>query len=652
MDAAITVATFRLFRALPLKITNKGEGGEGINLVKTTIPYGFVFAPEVYVEYPAQELIRLIAHMGLTPEQLNSTFHKSWTKIKTTPMAVLIIEQFIHYVTTYGFERLGIYDENRVFIPRETLEIPEIDLEEFKFTVIRGITIEDLEKRIVSLLQSGIALKDDTMDDLMTIIKGLKYKIDTKTVKNREMTIKLYDLYGTVPEHPVEFLRYALHISINRTMLIKNKATISLILNSDKKDETARLFRIYIKTYGMVNLASIFLRFKPLFLAFKGYPGMSPIINKIRKLAKKYHKPMTTDYLNDLTAMIGTGITKIDSIRLMEDLSYVNTFRKIRLAYALQFRTGNPESITYRIRNGKSYTTTFQFKHQSEAQKFLEIVLDSIIEDLEPNVSGKRVFIPPYITYALPASEKQFTGNFPSGTFIKVPKDMVFGIHWYNCDDWRVDLDLSLLDMGNHKYGWDGSYRGYRGDGNLILFSGDLTTAPKPRGATELFYVEGGSPLKSLLFVNYYTFKTDKPAPFSIIVGTGNGSIIRNSSKDRDHFMLDPNKALARSFSKMDKEQKLLGLMASNTDECRFYFFETYMGEGRTARGDKKYVDKGREYLVNYLSNMISLNDLLSKAGAILVDTKDDEDGEILSLAPEDLDKDTIINLLKKPVSK
>ena len=87
----------------------------------------------------------------------------------------------------------------------------------------------------------------------------------------------------------------------------------------------------------MATLSEIFYRFKPLFLALRSNQGLRPIINKIRKLAVTHHKPMLEDYLNNITAIIKTG-KGIDPKKLREELKKVNTFRKIRLAYALKYR--------------------------------------------------------------------------------------------------------------------------------------------------------------------------------------------------------------------------------------------------------------------------------------------------------------------------
>ncbi|MBA7553678.1 hypothetical protein ES705_46274 [subsurface metagenome] len=105
------------------------------------------------------------------------------------------------------------------------------------------------------------------------------------------------------------------------------------------------------------------------------------------------------------------------------------------------------------------------------AKHVLAIVLDSITEDIGKNVKGKKIYIPDYINYSLPATEKQFTGNFPSGTYISIPQDMIVGIYWENVKHNVVDLDLSLISPAG-KFGWDSRYRSDEGN---ILFSGDIT---------------------------------------------------------------------------------------------------------------------------------------------------------------------------------
>ena len=72
-------------------------------------------------------------------------------------------------------------------------------------------------------------------------------------------------------------------------------------------------------------------------------------------------------------------------------------------------------------------------------------------------MEGKTIYIPYHVNYAMPVTEKQFTGHFPTGTSITVPQDMIAGIHWTNTDR-HIDMDLSVMNK-NGKIGWDSAYR-------------------------------------------------------------------------------------------------------------------------------------------------------------------------------------------------
>ena len=84
---------------------------------------------------------------------------------------------------------------------------------------------------------------------------------------------------------------------------------------------------------------------------------------------------------------------------------------------------------------------------------------------------------------------------------IEIAKDMICGVHWSDVGDGSVDLDLSLISLEHGKMGWDSSYRS---DDSAILFSGDNTSAPKPKGASELYYISQAHDDVMLVNLNYY----------------------------------------------------------------------------------------------------------------------------------------------------
>ena len=623
--------SLRLFKAIV--ISDKSRKKASKELLTETLKKGFVFSPEVVANYSEKELFKLIEviekDIGLTPEQMNSSFHKSWKKVKTASMEQLILEQITHYFTTYGFELFGVYSPDSVYIPNEDLDIPLLK-EGINIVVIKGYTKKELENKILELVKSGIALSEETVKDVVELFKSVDIdKKELENVKNKEVKIALYDYFEIVPEHPIEFLRYAIFKVTGKTLLIKNDALIALI-KANNNLKISKLFYLYKKQHGLEKLASIFHRFKPLFLAFKTNDQLKAFVNKIRKLAKKHHKPMPQDYLNDITALIRKG--RIDTEKLKSELKRVNVWRKIRLAYALKFRTKDINSIMYRVRNGKAYSTHFNFDKQTTAKRIYDIVLASIIADIKPNVKGKKIYIPKHITYTLPATEKQFTGYFPSGSYVTIPKDMVFGVYWENVGGHRIDLDLSIVNASG-KMGWDASYRRENGD---ILFSGDVTDAHN--GASELFYVRKQKTEAHILFVNYFNYDEKVEVPFKIVVAKEE---VKNL---KQNYMVDPNNVMAIAKTTINQKQKILGILITTTDECRFYFTEAYLGNSITSSSDKEYVTHARTYLVEFYKEAISLNEVLEEAGAKVVEVKEKCD---IDLTPEVLEKDTILNLIK-----
>ncbi len=626
------ISSIRLFRAVP--ITNKDLKKTDSDLLKRTIAEGFIFSDTVMGNLSPVELETLFQtvkkELGLS--NINSSFHKSWQKVRDSSIEQLVLEQIIHYFTTYGFEALGIYDKDSVYIPAEKLELPALT-EGIKLTVINGLTKEELKTKCLDLVNSGIALAEDTIKDVVDVSLFVKFEAwEIDNIRNKEVKATLYDYLGLVPANAVEFLRYIVYKATDSALLIKNEKTIEMI--KEKKNlDVLGLFEKYDQKYGLVVLSEIFYRFKPLFLAFRTNVGLKKVVNKIRRLAVKHHKPMAEDYLNTITARLSKGLL-LNRPLFDQELSKVNVFRKIRLAYALKYRANpNAFSILYKIRNGKGFATSmYTLNAKTQIEEYLNVVLNSITKDVSTHVLGKKIYIPENLVYALPATEKQFTGMLPSGTCVKVPKDMVFGVHWENVGSHRIDLDLSLLSA-DEKYGWDGSYR----DEDRVLFSGDVTDAPRPRGASELFYVKRREEGAMLMMVNYYNHDEAVEVPMKIFVSH------EEIGEMQQNYMVNPNNVVVSAQSTIKDKQKILGVVVTSPTESRFYFSETIIGNSITSsRGDT--AEHTRKYLYSFYTNSISLNDILVRAGAELVADKTLAD---IDLSPESLTKNSILDLIK-----
>jgi len=357
-------STIKLFRAVPIKYKKKKTNKE---LMEKTIKEGFIFSPEVIFNYPDHDsLIKLVEKLvGITAEQLNNSFHKSWTKVKEADMEQLVVEQIAHYLTTYGKEQpeeyieekgeqwgvdnlggkiIGLKDfksdkigSNYVYIPKEKLEIPELDIDGIKLVVIKGYTKKELKVKLLDLLSSGIALGEDTISDVMDVATFVDInEKDINVIKNKEVKVALYDYLNLVPENPVEFLRFIIFKATEQTLIIKSSVLIDKI-KENKKQNIVKLFKDYENKYELNRLAEIFYRFKPLWLSFRSNKKLRPTINRIRRLATRRHKPMPVDYLNDVTSKIKRN-ERINKDELKKELEKVNVFRKIRLCYALSYR--------------------------------------------------------------------------------------------------------------------------------------------------------------------------------------------------------------------------------------------------------------------------------------------------------------------------
>ncbi|MEM7184922.1 MAG: hypothetical protein AAF518_28775, partial [Spirochaetota bacterium] len=336
------LATLRLFNAILVETKSNTKISQA--LLQRTIRNGYFLEPSIPVD--ENLLVKIESLLGISGEKANAAFHKSWSIIQNSSREELISQQIIHYITTYGFERAGIYRQDAVYIPHETLELPEIQ-EDIPLIKIQALNKRELLEKIVTL-GAGIALSTQTLDEIMAIVETSNYESTfINKIHNHELKARLYDYYNLAPEEPVEFLRYLVSKLTDESLLIKNKALIEKIKTANGK------FLDTLVKDAPENLASIFFRYKPLFLAMKSISKNKTFFNRLRRKAKKIHAPLPQDYLNSITAQIKKG--KLDRTELANGLQDASIFRKIRLAYALNHRLNATGSIVYKIRNGRGW---------------------------------------------------------------------------------------------------------------------------------------------------------------------------------------------------------------------------------------------------------------------------------------------------------
>ena len=568
---------------------------------------------------------------------LNQTFHKSLDKVIKSSTEELVIEQIEHYMTTYGFEAMGIFQNDYVYIPNEKLEIPEIT-EDIKLVNITQLTKEQLKEKLWNLITSSIPLSKTTIEYILNLSDFLEItENNIYDIKNREVKIAFYDKLNIIPKDNVEFMRYFIFKLTKKTLLIKDKETIQLLEKSDK-NEAINLLETYNKLYNLNPLSEIFNRYKPLFLALKtkNFSELNKIINKISKLSKTNHKPFKS---NDLDNFINwykkeyKNKTFIDNLK--EKLKKENIWRIIKLRNYINLINSGKDERIYKIRNGKTWITK---KHQNIIfnNEILNILDNIIIEKLKPNVLGKKIYLKENENIVMPQSEKQFIGNIPFSTSIKINKeDALVGIHWYNINEKRVDLDLKIIS-NDYSIGWDTNYK----EGDKLIFTGDVTNAPYPTGASEYIYINKAIEETTFsLKVNNYTQNIDD-IEYDIIIAK------KTQDQLTQNYIVNPNDIIIKipkNKIEKDKYEHSLGIIIIKNDSIELIFTDLTTSKKRTS-SNSETEEIVRNYLNNENATKCKFKDYLEKAGAIITNNKDECN---IDLSLININKNSIIELLK-----
>jgi len=509
-------------------------------------------------------------------------------------------------MSTYGTDFQGeIYLPRVVFYTDEVVNVPDVKV---VFKVIKGYTKKEMTAKCLGLLKSGAALKEETIDDLLSILTDeLGYKFTGKEgIKNKEAVIKIADMYGVIPQDTMEFFRYVIYRATGKSLLIKNPGTVEAIKASTYNPS------VQFEQFGLEKLAEIFNRFKPLFLAYKG--KCPKTINKIAKLSKTEHKPLVSNPLNLATSRLLTS----EDIHWLDNATPYALFKAISGCYT---RMNGQDSFVYRIRNGKSWTREKAIS-QVNGENFLFLV-DYLTGRF--NFEGKKFFVPKNVEYALPTSEKMFVGNIPTGSRFS-GKKMAVGMYWEN--SWGAnDIDLHGLNLEGH-VGWNSSYD--QGEGQL-MYSGDITNAPN--GAVEYLYAGKGLKYATLVQINIFRVWCSDTCGYKIIVGKGD--------KMSREYMMNPNNLFMEAKVESIQKQNVLGIFLPKGDKQTFVILNFGAGSTRVS-GKTNITEIANKALRQQWENAYTFNDLIHSLGGELAETREEAD---FDFSLDTLEKDSFIKV-------
>jgi hypothetical protein len=593
-------ATLRLFNAV-LADDFLSEA-----VVKTE--HGVVIAPNAAGSLPA--ILTYIANAKLSGEELNSTFYRSWNRVATVTLEQRLYDQISHYFSTYGLEALGIYDGSHICIPAEDLDVPE----DLVLTVIRGLSREKLVGMCLDMLSSGIALKQETIADILEALSDLKYKFTgLEKVANREAVILIADKFGIMPSNPSDLFRYLVFKATGETLIVKNDKTISKI-----KSSRCKLPALSYKQKAAQ--AETFNKYKPLWLAFKAsHVDNRSTVNQIGHLSKTLHKPQPVNVLANLT---GLGDT-FPQHKVEAAIKAANVFQLISTINAIRYYLDDNTSRVYSIRNGRKFAKAGSQPKSTRLKQHYQ----ALMTELKSRLPQKKVYIPEWAHYNAPTSEKNFIGNMSEGTSIMLPFSsgtVMVGIHWVNAPHHRVDLDLSALAISG-KVGWNS-----RWSNSDLMYSGDLTSAPAPNGASEWLYAKGSLTGSYNVVVNL--FRGPMNHPFEIIIATAD-----KDANIRSQYIVNPNNVICTSPAKMTERQLVLGTITPSPCGTGVVF---RMSSGTSGKGAVSSFSEKHKLTIESLSAQEKTKLQLSELFDVVPQDEADVD-----LTPGNLAKNTLMDL-------
>ena len=553
----------------------------------------------------------------------NSTFYKTWDDITKRNRFQLFIDQIVSYAINYGMGgNFSMNDHDYSLVP---------DIRQYK--VILPINEREFFEKCRDVLYSGIALKDETSSALCNFVACLYKKyfnlglISVDFIKNKEAQVKICDTLRIVPNDKFNLLRYMVYKSIGTAVLIKDKATIYKI---ERHIGGSAFDMSKLSKENIEDLSSIFYRFKPIFLAFKKQMTTNhAVVNKIRKLAKVNHRPLTTGFWESVVnhpvslEMLKTVLetTPPSNFKL---ITIIQSIRENRLLFGAQSR-----HKMYIIRNGKiwveSLGTPDAIATVYDWWDILEEVLyKTLVERLKEKACAVK--FPTDLNLACPTSEKNFVGNIPFGSNYNMTEHNMVSVYWKNA--WGTnDFDLSFVDYNGNKIGWNSDF--YNSNRNVI-YSGDMTNADPE--AAEVIYFKKGCP-NGMVKINRYWGEPNSKFIFSVA---------QNEVSTLPHnYMVDPNTIKFQTEVVSGKKmEQMLGFVNDN----RLYICTFDTANARVSSANAIVTDEDIAQILNRkCRSFVDLKQLLLDAG--FKERKRGTKENPIELDLTDLKKDTLIDL-------
>ena len=604
-------AIIRLFKRILIE--------DGVNPVKRDKLFksGIYLVDEAINYLTANDSNTLVSYYGNQYiDQINkSTLHRSVKAVDLMDLDELRLHQALHYLSVFTHQEDGScfgtipVDKESTYLPNEYVGLDN-DQEPVKFTIIYPITVDELVEKIKGLV-SGIALKQETIELLMEIIPSYTNRFSIDDFKNKEIKALLIDAGYYTPDTATDLIRYIYYKRTGSTLFISSKQQKTMFDIERFHYDSSELLASFTENHGIEEIARTFNRYRDFWIMIKkDSKSNARIINKASKLAKTLNIPCKQLPLDNISSpfVLDQNVAK--------ELKKVTLFKKISLYNYLLNELTPSEYKLYNIRNGKVFVKKAGERcYASVAARRLILVANSIREDLKDKVEGKKFLLSKYIQYAVPTSEKNFIGNIPMCSKINATNKFSFGIHWFNQNGERTDLDLHAESKHTH-IGWNCDLRN-----SVATHTGDVTNAPEPNGGAEAIYFKD-------------EFKDDI-AVITVDNYTGLNSVTTNlffnwfidkEVLDEDTILSIDSDSLYIKDLAIESNEMMIGLVRANeVGKKEFIFYNSRLSDQIVTTYNKNL--EGISSAINStIDNRLMLEDLIGMCGGLIIEDPEEAD--------------------------
>lgn len=659
-------ATIKLFKAVVLKNGNRQEAPGLKEAQLMAISKGVVFDPEVFVGRSLTESVFTVRYAadeyGVDMAKVNSTFYKRFSDVENRSELQLRMDQLAHYMSTYG---RGI-DRNDI-VGYEPEYLKEIDIDvEHDLTYIEALSTKEIGEKVKNMLTGGMALNEDTQENLMTVIKECKLPVDDyiDQISNREFMCRMCKELNLLPKSFDEFTRYLIYLGTDSTLLIKSRAMLAKLdwLDHYAYARQEKAFNQYVKQFGIETVAKNITRYRKLYLVLRKRFTDKTLINRAMKLSKRMYVPRKQSPLEHVMDLD----VSLDTIR--KSMTKAPVYKLIKIMNAMKRKDFAIKARYFKIRNGKSYLKLDNKDWHLELADWTNKierknrVRQMIVNELKRRYgdwSNKVFYIPEGINYALPTSGKDFVGTLPyMSSYEFKGKDVSLGVAWST----PADLDLHMLSLSGEHYGWNSSYDG------TVTYSGDMTHL-NPYGHAAEFYKIKTDDLTAPMVVSVNDFHSEGEVKFDVFV---TGANIDRNDRQGVATRIGPKSLLFHDTISPQEMSKVLMIVLPTDDGVKIGFTATNFGNVRVPGVDDT-TTKLIEIFQHQLDNTYMITDLIKLLGGQVIRNKDEAEiptqvgsrvlkkadwgyveimtgmPEVTDLSPDKLTQSTFTELLAEP---